>query len=339
MKTPDTSAAVPHLDGVELFEFQTLPEHPRQLPDNLEIPTRIFTAVERVGKSAVRYTLEMPEEVRDPVPLGIAHGWFGMEGGYADLRHWVAQNGKPAVTVRPTRVIGNLAGYHPSHLMHPEKLLCQTMYGALRGIRKSKAAEAMGLDASYGDLLGHSMGGRTAAYVALMRPDLVRSVTLVAAAGMEPHSVPEFLQHRIPEFMRKEIPTAVRDKHFKQYLRPAAAMEFAEYAFRGGMRTLKEGISIGSCDIREVVHELGNLGVRTAMLTFPADAMIPARPSLEHSGHLVDLAAILPYRRVGHLGPQTHPEAVGQAQLEILDALNGTDLAHKPGQGAQLLAA
>jgi pimeloyl-ACP methyl ester carboxylesterase len=339
MNTLAESPAFTAIPGVDLFELQSLPEDPRELPENREIPTRTFTAVELVGKATVRYTLEMPEEVLDPVPLGIAHGWFGMEGGYADLRHWVAQNGKPAVTVRPTRVVENLAGYHPAHLLHPERLLCQTMYGALKGIRKLREAEDMGLDASFGDLLGHSMGGRTAASIAQKRPDLVRSVTLVAAAGMEPHSVKDFVTNRIPNFIKYDVPSAAKNGHLRSYLRPSAALELVDYTCRGGMRTLREGISIGSCDIREIVQDLGDLDVKTAMLTYKADSMIPALASLEHSGNLVDVAALFPYRRVGHLGPQTHPEATGQAQLEILDALNGTNLAGKHHPGTNSVAA
>lgn len=171
------------------------------------------------------------------------------------------------------------------------------------------------------------MGGRTGVETALRKPKHVRTMSFNAAAGMEPHSVKDFLLYRIPSFLTRELFPALKNGQLKAYTNPAAAEEFVEYVMAGGLRAVKEGLSIGNCSIRDKAAQLGELGIKTAIYGYRADAMIPIQESLEHSGHLVDLSAIFPYPEVGHLAPQIYPEVVGKAQLEIIDALTGTNKA------------
>lgn len=325
----------PVIPGVDTFQFQTLPDAVPGEPleehiPNRDIPTFLVHGEQKIGRTLAKFTLEVPEEIVDPVPGGIGHGWFGTEGSYVPMRHSMASNGKPAFTVEPSRRLDGFAGYHPSHLFHPEKLLSQVACGAWMGIQALKKVEKRGVDTSETDLLGHSMGGRTATIAGERKPDDVRSVLLMAAAGLEPHSVPQFLGKRIPGMFRKELPSAIKEGELKPYLNLAAAEELLYYTFGGGLLTIREGLSIGSCSIRDRVAKLGDTGIKTAMLGFQSDVMIPADKSTQHSGNLVDLAAIHPYVRLGHLAPQTHPHSVRQAVFEILDHLNGTSLS-SPG--------
>jgi hypothetical protein len=294
------------------------------LPDvhDLQIPTRELYGTELIGRGAVRYTLEIPEQVIDPVPMGIINGYMGIESAYEQLRHYIASNGKPAFTVQPHRTQAGFASLHRKHIATPHRLLSQGVWGSMRNIQNRNDVDA--IDTDQFDLSGHSMGGFVSAYLATHedKHEHIRSVIFNASAGLEPHTVLEFLKYRIPRFLARELRPAIQNG-LLNVDDGNAIKEEIEYIFRHPLRTLGEGLSVGSCNIQKRVILMGELGIKTAMLGYPADEMTPIDKALEHSGHLVDLAKVFPYTKAGHLAPQCYPEEVGAIHFEILDELHG----------------
>src|SRR4051812_11413408 len=74
-----------------------------------EVPTRAIRGIARIAGAKIDYTHEAPlhdEDVKDQVPLIIAHGWGGSELTYAELRQEIAKRGKPAITWNSPRSKG-----------------------------------------------------------------------------------------------------------------------------------------------------------------------------------------------------------------------------------------
>ncbi|MEK9196651.1 MAG: hypothetical protein AAB914_04745, partial [Patescibacteria group bacterium] len=174
------------------------------VPD-LQIPTQIFRGTSKIGGATVGYTLEVPEDIIDPVPLGIVHGYTGIEQAYIGLRNYTARNGKPSFTYDTPRNLDIPWLLDPRHILFPNKLLGQAVWGTMHSIAKNKQNR---VDGTVYDLAGHSMGTPTSIHLAHLKNDHVRSVMMIAGAGMEDHNLVMLLT-RLPGFLKEEVAPAI----------------------------------------------------------------------------------------------------------------------------------
>lgn len=261
-----------------------------------------------VGAGAIaHYTLEVPQDTEDDVPFIMVNGFCGFKSSYAALRHELALDGKPTATLKPVRLQELKHMLHPTHVLHPE--LVQSM---------SVGAVANALNEKHGyrqfDLGGHSWGGPIATHMAERTPQHIRSLSLVASAGLDGHSVADMVRRVPKELYREILPygmSRLRQGDAKTVL------QVMKHALTNPARTGLEGLSAATSDIRPAVQRLGSLGIATLGIQYASDEFFMIDKVREHCRDILDAIIEHPDPRMGHLGPQRDP--VGTARL-----INGT---------------
>ncbi len=269
----------------------------------------------RIGGATIKYTLERPENITDPAPLVLVPGYGGIKPAYRELRKAVVLNGKPAATFKPPRTQERLAAFHPKHFQHPERLLAQTVIAISDDLIGSngKTNEYDQVDAA-----GHSMGGPAIINAALVHPEYFRTVTAVASAGLDGHSLWD-MARRSPGVVKEEIIPSLNDIQVRKDFR--AVRDIMHYMARNPWRTLAEGLAVGSGDIRDKVSMLGALGVHTAALQFANDRFFPVDGVREHSANRFELFRVFPDPDANHMWPQLKPIAVANELVDIVNTL------------------
>ena len=279
-----------------------------------------------IGGAAIRYTYERPEDITDPDPIVITPGYGGIKPAYRELRNSLSVHGRPAVTFRPPRTQTMSASFDPIHLLHPDRLLAQATYAVSKDI-----IQRYGLidDFEKVDAVGHSMGGPAVVSAALHKPEYFHTVTAMAAAGLDGHTLLDMVK-RAPSVVRAEIIPAISDIRQRSDVR--SLKDIIHYMARNPWRTLAEGLTVGSGDIREKVAILGSLGVKSAALQFADDRFFPVEGVREKSAHLFDAFYEFPDPLANHVWPQLEPETVAHELVNIT-----ADLKHNNQARLQLV--
>ncbi|CAN5690713.1 hypothetical protein BH23PAT2_BH23PAT2_01900 [soil metagenome] len=263
-----------------------------------------------------QYIIEKPlEHVTDEVPMVIVPGYLGIKQAYVGLRRSIAQLGRSVVTLRPVREQSVRAALHPSYLLNTGALPARSVYGVMSDIQAEH-----GINSEVVDLIGHSMGGWVASNVAERHPSKVRSVTLVASAGLVGHSTGSFLK-KMPAFTRHELAPAfwaLKEEGGELRL----AVEALRYMVRNPYRTSVEAVGASNCNIRPSLSRLGELGVKTAILNFKADRLIDNQKAEAELERSVDYCKTHPAKYLGHLAPQMYPQLVAKFLTDISDTIN-----------------
>lgn len=268
-----------------------------------------------IGGRVVHYTCEFPlGGTSGDVPALIAPGYMGIEAGYGSLRGDLARRGKPAITFEPARAQKFRRAVHPKYLLHPDALAGRITYGVMQD------AEAQyGFDTF--DLVAHSMGGIAVSDVARRHPDHVRSALFMASAGLEDHSVFS-LSKRLPPFFREELLPNMFDLGLST--NPRAILAMYRYIWRNPYRTCAECLNVCGCDNRDKLADIGNAGVKTAIMNFASDRLICNKTTQDEVGGLVDHCETHPNPSFGHLAPNLSKQSgsVAERIVYILDKIN-----------------
>lgn len=311
------------LPQIEDYDLRHIPDETEESFANLsvveavpdEIPTTwLIGGVACIAGADVNYKLEVPLDATDPVPAIIVPGYGGIEMSYAGLRHASAIRGKATATFTIPRTQSIRHALHPSHILHPEKLPSQAVWGVMRDIMQR---DDMPFPIEQFDLDAHSMGGLTASEVAMRKADHVRSITFMASVGLTGHSRLSLLR-KLPEFFSHDLRLALTEIQLEDNVR--ALMDMTNYMLRNPIRTAFEGWAVGGCDIRGSVKLLGKLGVKgvkTAALAFPEDPLFPLDKLRENIGKVVDWFVEYENSEAHHATPQLDAHGVANSLSEI----------------------
>jgi pyruvate dehydrogenase E2 component (dihydrolipoamide acetyltransferase) len=251
-----------------------------------------------VAGRRLRY-LELGEG--DGLPVLLVHG-FG-----ADLNTWMFTQ---PVLAEGRRVIALDLPGHGGSVKEvcggDSDSLADAVEGALRV-----------LDIGKFHLVGHSMGGAVAALLALRRPDLVSSLTLIASAGLGPEVNGSFIDGFVRVARRREAveilsllvhdPALVSRTMVEDVLRykrldgvSAALARIAEAWFAGGRQLL------------DLTDRIATLAMPVQLIWGREDRIIPV-------AHAAALASRFPVHIIEQAGHLPHMEKAG----EVNRLLNG----------------
>lgn len=288
----------------------------------------------RVGGATIHFTVEHPAdngELEADTAFVVAHGICGIEAAYKDLRGAIAESGYRAVTYKPPRSVGVRRSLHPAHLGHPEKLLGQAVYGAMRG-----AQEQFGYNKFV--VVSHSLGGLTAKSLIDHHDEnltkLVEGIVLMDTVGLHPHSWKETGVDFV-KMIGAQIGSYVKMRAAKDSpvtLIQAAAAE-AHYLFREPTRVWREGIKAKNTSHIEMGNTLArarDIGISVGYLGMQRSVVFSDEKALWYSGHHFDEHVSGDW---DHLGPMVDPEGTTST---VIDIKNG--FAARPKQQLRVIA-
>lgn len=311
------------LHGIERFvaHDESIPERQIEVPPEDRQQTIVIAGQRKLNGATVEYTYEQPiDYIIDDVPLLIVNGYMGTEPAYDRWRQNTAQRGKPAITLRPVRKLSPAVALHRKYLTHPGALPSRAVYGVIQDMKERYEFEQF-------DVAGHSMGGWVSTMVAEEHPEDIRSITYVAAAGLEDHSFIKMMQ-RLPKFYKEEFKQHVKTLYAENHKK--LAFESLHYILRRPLRTLAEGIGVSECDIRPVLPLLGAYGIKLAALNFDSDKLVLNTYVKQDIGHLFDYCETHPDSSLGHLLPQLEPLLVSDSVLAINKKINNLEHTKRP---------
>jgi pimeloyl-ACP methyl ester carboxylesterase len=289
-------------------------------PDGL-VAIRSLTGEARIGGEHISVTYREAankDDITDPTPLLIAHGWGGPEEAYKALGEEVAMRGKPSITYGEGRSLGVVGDLNPLNLLRVTKLASKAAWAAVRHVRDELGHETA-------DAYGHSWGGQTAINLAVYKPEVVRAVVLDGSCGLDEHGLPVMI-YRTGQFFTRELVPALGK--LARSPGPRAGLDAVHYMARHPGRSLAEGISAGTTDLHPRIEKLMRQGIPVAAIQSSNDAYFPLDRVESHSHHLFGEHF---YTREdpesNHIAPQLDP--VGTAVM-VLNALHLQRQAERP---------
>ena len=234
----------------------------------------------QVGELSINY-LRQGDAAKTAVLL---HGFGG------DLNNWLFN--QPALIADRTVIALDL----PGHGLTTKKvangsMLCQ-VHILQNMMEKLGVAEA--------DWVGHSMGGAIALQLAQSRPDLVRSLTLLASAGLGPGINTEYLQGFTTSRNRRELKPHVRQLFADESLvtRQLVA-DLLKYKRLDGVQESLEALAYQLGDHGAQAEEARQVidAVPTLVIWGADDRIIPA----SHARDLPDQDNVHIFDNTGHM--------------------------------------
>jgi pimeloyl-ACP methyl ester carboxylesterase len=178
-------------------------------------------------------------------------------------------------------------------------------------------------------VLGNSVGGFSAARLALRRPELVRGLVLVDAGGFAPHTplVRAFcaLMSR-PGFLRRFYPTFAR-----RYMRPRT--EADRRALKAAIATTRQDPGLRTvCDLwasfvapeHDLRREAGSIAAPTLVVWGRRDPVIPLRVGKRLAASIPDARLVV--LDTGHVPQTSDPEGFAAELTPFADAAFATPI-------------
>lgn len=295
--------------AVEHFEDLSISEV------NSPVPTMVHQPMfAHIGGAKVRFTAEEPamqEDRKNDTAVVIAHGIVGEEIVYEDLRHALATRGYRVISYEPARSAG-LRGYHPQHLLHPEKLLGQAAYGVIL-----EAQESLGYERF--TIAGHSMGGLTIKtlleHLGDTAPEMLDALLYIDAVGFNTESLVKRARRFVAMLALQAPPYAVQAMHKSPCRAAKIAASEVRYFARKPSRFIGELLAAQGCQNAESVLRARTLNIRTGGIALTRSGIFPPDAVARESADLFDIFRMY---RGNHLAPQNDPEGMAELLDDML---------------------
>jgi pimeloyl-ACP methyl ester carboxylesterase len=279
----------------------------------------LYTGSARMHNLVVRFTAEQPNEVEDPTPITIDHGYYGGEFAYVPLRRALAGYNRIVVSYQSPRNHELAIRLAPKNIANPARLT------SISSLIVARAASEI-FESDQTDKIGHSMGGAHAVAVALLKPAEIRNVIIMGSTGLENQTVPMMISRSI-ECMRHDA-TLYRHELLKRF-GITALPKLIKYGSRDVFLTTSEGYNVSTADIRPAVYELGHLGVRLGVLLWNKDSMFDTK-TIQKNLEQIRTRQILDNAKTplnyqvfagNHLWPQISPDETATQILQLMNRL------------------
>ena len=219
----------------------------------------------------------------------LLHGFGG------DLNNWLFNH--PALIANRTVIAVDLPGHGSS-----SKDVGDGSFAFMADVMQDMMRE---LDVAEADWVGHSMGGAIALQLAQSRPQLVRSLTLIASAGLGPEINAEYLQGFTRSQSRRELKPHVQQLFSDPSLVTRQLVEdLLKYKRIDGvqacLQTLAERLADGTSQADNAHRIVDSQTIPTLVIWGAEDHIIPPSHArelssqdqvhiLENTGHMVQM--------------------------------------------------
>ena len=241
------------------------------------------TETVQVGELSINY-LRQGSADKTAVLL---HGFGG------DLDNWLFNH--PALSSNRTVIAVDLPGHGRS-----TKEVGDGSFASMADVLHDTMRE---LDVAEADWVGHSMGGAVALHVARSQPQLVRSLTLIASAGLGPEINTEYLQGFTRSRSRRELKPHVQQLFGDASLVTRQLVEdLLKYKRLDGVQECLEALADRLADAGDQAEDARRIidAVPTLVIWGADDRIIPASHArdlpnqdrvhiLENTGHMVQM--------------------------------------------------
>lgn len=293
MKSPEVQQATP-------------PESIKRLIVANDGAIKSFTSYS--GGAEMGWSLITPRGTYEDVPLLITTGYLGEEFAYIPAAVAALKAGKPTILTGQAKAQDLVQALRPAHLLHPERLQPQLVCRVIKDAASEEDIEQV-------DGVGHSKGGSAIIDAGIRFPNGFRSVTLWGSSGVSRHGLVSLLL-KSPEVAGEVV--GQRQQLFKNFepFMYDGAKTFGSYVLGNSFRVATEGIAVSRSYRKDSLKWLSKMTCTGAMVFEDDPYFKPAEVARKIAG-IVQIFKEL--RGMGHLGPQTHPDEVIEAQLEMLD--------------------
>jgi pimeloyl-ACP methyl ester carboxylesterase len=199
---------------------------------------------------------------------------------------------------------------------HGDSLAADAGDGSARALADAVSATLEAHDIGKAHLLGHSLGGSIAMLMALETPQRVRSLTLIAPAGLG-HAIDHDFLSRYPELGTREDAEALLQKLvskpllINRFTIARVLEQLGRPGARDALRAIAKGVEAHEEQLGEAARRIAASGIPRLVIFGGADAINP--PSTAALKSFGGRQLIIP--EAGHL---PHVEAARQVNAEIV---------------------
>lgn len=274
-----------------------------------------------IARAKVCWNYHVPENFSREASLIIAHGLGAKQGAYSGLAKYLASHGIATAEYKAPHYQDLLAGLHPKHIFDASRLLYQAPWGVIRELQNRDDIDGP-LETI--DVVGHSLGGRTAVKNAHQHPRTIGNVILIDSIGLEDHNIPG-LAGRLPFFFGKDFKGAMAGDELETEEKIKLVINGIVYFVENPLRSGGEIWSLSKARIGDEVAALEEHGQGSAIIAPPEDSLISPDKTAEKSSDKPDLFVRLPMlreKKLDHMGPIRYPEIYGRTVISVLDYLD-----------------
>lgn len=266
--------------------------------------THCTSGVIHVGSEALKWTMEMPEDLRYE-GLGIfVPGFGGFKGTSKAPTHAMAEAGIASLRYGPLRKgaagrVESLFHSQEAHVEALEKVAADVLDH--KGVQKLPNADLV--DFSRFWLVPHSMGNGAATPFAINNSGKVEGISYLATVGYgspTPFELPVLVAKGLLPAIRHEIVPYIRSGHIDATLR--SVLQVLRYYSTNPVRTIGEAAFCLTADHIESTIKLGELGLYRAYIRAQHDILV--YPDEDKAGIFNDFGTM---PDVGHLFAQLKP--------------------------------
>lgn len=250
----------------------------------------------------VEYKGSMPAQPTSRLLNLVVPGFGGIKGSYDRFADSMAANeGIFTVRFEPAR--------SSSKRSDPQQVHADTIAAITQDLPNNEelAAAPNGLNIDFSSFTAdlHSMGGIAGTKHALKYPEEMQALVYLNSVGLGKCTIPaEYLINLLPCAAREMLPAFVNGD-FRDFRDIKTAMRIGRHLFSNVGHTVGEIITCHTAVLSEDIEKLGKLGVKRAVICGAKDNLVPANPSVEAVGDLVDHCEVVP--ELDHFGPQKQP--------------------------------
>ncbi len=244
-------------------------------------------------------------------PFFVVSGFAGIAEAYGPMCETLAALGEEAYIIDPVRAQPWKHELRPGQIITAHRLASRGIRAALTDMRESHGVEQA-------HAIVHSKAGRDIMWTAHHMPEYLSSITFLGSVGLG-HNMSTIIAG-VPSFIAEDVPSLARG--IPQDARNLDnALDLVKYFVHRPHRVLAEIALIARADIRASLPLIQANGIKTAVVEFANDRLLPPEHTTRDIQELADYYGIFQGGPAGHGAPIDQAVALAHELITIRDTL------------------